>query len=251
MERALLALAEGRPQLGLAAVERLRREVDGQVLAPVIEDRMLAVEVRSFLAVGEVDRAASLVAGASLAGAPELAGAVVQVALAASGPAGARAALETLVRARGRAAGGASSGRSGRRSWTWRRATGAGRSIAPGWWSTPPRRRATSASSSTPDLTGERLVRALASQRPGPYVARLVRAASLLRPVTGSGPSGLSERELEIVRYLPTSLSNAEIAAALFVSLNTLKTHLRTIYRKLGVRGREDAIERAQGLGVA
>ena len=43
----------------------------------------------------------------------------------------------------------------------------------------------------------------------------------------------LTERELRILRYLPTMLSNAEIGAELFVSLNTVKTHLRSIYRKL------------------
>jgi LuxR family maltose regulon positive regulatory protein len=62
---------------------------------------------------------------------------------------------------------------------------------------------------------------------------------------------GLSKRELEVVRYLPTPLSSTEIAARLYISLNTLKTHLRTIYGKLGVRGRRDAIERVEQLGIA
>ena len=43
----------------------------------------------------------------------------------------------------------------------------------------------------------------------------------------------LSEREREVLRYLPTRLSSREIASELFVSLNTVKTHLRAIYRKL------------------
>ena len=49
-----------------------------------------------------------------------------------------------------------------------------------------------------------------------------------------------------ILRYLPTSLSNREIAGELFVTTNTVKTHLRSIYRKLGVAGRREAVERAR-----
>ncbi len=60
----------------------------------------------------------------------------------------------------------------------------------------------------------------------------------------------LTERELRILRYLPTMLSNAEIGAEIFVSLNTVKTHLRSIYRKLGASGRAEAVERARALGL-
>jgi LuxR family maltose regulon positive regulatory protein len=60
----------------------------------------------------------------------------------------------------------------------------------------------------------------------------------------------LTERELRILRYLPTMLSNAEIGAEVFVSLNTVKTHLRSIYRKLGANGRAGAVERARALGL-
>jgi LuxR family maltose regulon positive regulatory protein len=58
----------------------------------------------------------------------------------------------------------------------------------------------------------------------------------------------LSDRELAVLRLLPTELSQREIGGELFVSLNTVKTHLRNIYRKLGVDGREDAVERAREL---
>jgi LuxR family maltose regulon positive regulatory protein len=61
----------------------------------------------------------------------------------------------------------------------------------------------------------------------------------------------LSKRELEVARYLPTPLSSAEIAERLYISLNTLKTHLRTIYGKLGATNRREAIERAEELGIA
>jgi LuxR family maltose regulon positive regulatory protein len=63
--------------------------------------------------------------------------------------------------------------------------------------------------------------------------------------------AGLSDRELDVVRYLPSRMSSAEVAASLYISLNTLKTHLRSIYRKLGVSTREEAIRRAEELGIA
>ena len=58
----------------------------------------------------------------------------------------------------------------------------------------------------------------------------------------------LSERERAILRYLPTMMSNAEIASELFVSVNTVKTHLKSIYRKLGAARRREAVERARRL---
>jgi len=78
----------------------------------------------------------------------------------------------------------------------------------------------------------------------------------LLDGVGDHAPSGaalaepLTESEQRILRYLPTMLSNAEIGAEVFVSLNTVKTHLRSIYRKLGASGRADAVERARRLGL-
>ena len=59
---------------------------------------------------------------------------------------------------------------------------------------------------------------------------------------------GLTERELAILRYLPTVMSNREIARQLYVSVNTIKTHLKQVYRKLGVASRRDAIDRAREL---
>ncbi|MGE5747861.1 MAG: LuxR C-terminal-related transcriptional regulator [Solirubrobacterales bacterium] len=60
----------------------------------------------------------------------------------------------------------------------------------------------------------------------------------------------LSEAELRVIRYLPSNLKAPEIAAELFVSPNTVRTHLRHIYAKLGVHGRGEAVERARGLGL-
>jgi LuxR family maltose regulon positive regulatory protein len=83
-------------------------------------------------------------------------------------------------------------------------------------------------------IVGE-LLDALAGRAPAPRSA-----APLLEP--------LSERETTLLRYLPTTLSNREIAAELFVTTNTVKTHLRSIYRKLDVARRREAVERAREL---
>jgi LuxR family transcriptional regulator, maltose regulon positive regulatory protein len=63
-------------------------------------------------------------------------------------------------------------------------------------------------------------------------------------------PEALSEREAAVLRFLPTMLSNQEIAAELFVSVNTVKTHLKAIYRKLGVEDRRGAVRRARELAL-
>jgi LuxR family maltose regulon positive regulatory protein len=60
----------------------------------------------------------------------------------------------------------------------------------------------------------------------------------------------LTERELIVLRYLPTMLKAGEIAADLFVSVNTVKAHLRSMYRKLGVSNRREAVEKARGIGL-
>jgi LuxR family transcriptional regulator, maltose regulon positive regulatory protein len=58
----------------------------------------------------------------------------------------------------------------------------------------------------------------------------------------------LSEREATVLRFLPTMMSNGEIAAEMFVSVNTVKTHLKSIYRKLDVPDRREAVRRAREL---
>lgn len=60
----------------------------------------------------------------------------------------------------------------------------------------------------------------------------------------------LTDREMAVLHYLPTRLSNAEIAARLYVSINTVKTHLKHVYRKLDVDSRDGAIDRAVSLGL-
>ena len=60
----------------------------------------------------------------------------------------------------------------------------------------------------------------------------------------------LSDSEKRILRYLPTNLSVPEIADQTYLSVNTVKTHMRHLYGKLGAHSRGKAVERARGLGM-
>ena len=60
----------------------------------------------------------------------------------------------------------------------------------------------------------------------------------------------LTERELTVLRYLPTMMSNSEIAGEMYFSVNTVKTHLKSIYRKLEVTRRREAVDRARDLSL-
>ena len=60
----------------------------------------------------------------------------------------------------------------------------------------------------------------------------------------------LSQCEIRVLRYLPTNLSGREIARELSVSLNTVRTHMRHIFAKLGVHRRTEAVTRARALGL-
>ncbi|MCX9193786.1 helix-turn-helix transcriptional regulator [Carbonactinospora thermoautotrophica] len=60
----------------------------------------------------------------------------------------------------------------------------------------------------------------------------------------------LSERELEVLRYVAAMLSTEEIAAVMYVSVNTIKTHVRSILRKLSASRRNEAVRRARELGL-
>jgi LuxR family maltose regulon positive regulatory protein len=60
----------------------------------------------------------------------------------------------------------------------------------------------------------------------------------------------LTSSELAVLRFLPSHMTNQEIADALFLSINTVKTHLRSVYRKLGVTTRRQAIARGGQLGL-
>jgi DNA-binding CsgD family transcriptional regulator len=60
----------------------------------------------------------------------------------------------------------------------------------------------------------------------------------------------LSESELRVLRYLPTHMSAPEIAGELYLSANTVKTHLRHVYAKLGAHSRREAVQRARAIGL-
>lgn len=67
-------------------------------------------------------------------------------------------------------------------------------------------------------------------------------------PCPPAGP--LSESEMRVLRYLPTNLTAPEIATELSVSLNTVKTHMRSLYAKLGTHRRAETVSRARDLGL-
>jgi LuxR family maltose regulon positive regulatory protein len=60
----------------------------------------------------------------------------------------------------------------------------------------------------------------------------------------------LSSTEIRVMRYLPTNLTGPEIARELSISRNTIKTHIRNLYAKLGVHTRTEAVTRARALGL-
>ena len=92
---------------------------------------------------------------------------------------------------------------------------------------------------------------------PGPGLGRVERAEKALhlqtarsRDTVGAPYWELSDRELEVLRLLASRLSQREIAAELYVSFNTVKSHMRAIFRKLGVTSRAEAVARARALGL-
>jgi len=87
----------------------------------------------------------------------------------------------------------------------------------------------------------------------GRYLARVESRHRMTQRVSVPTPSfveTLTERELSVLRYLPTQLSLREIASQLYVSLNTVKSHCGAVYRKLGLSDRNSAIQTARDLGL-
>ena len=60
----------------------------------------------------------------------------------------------------------------------------------------------------------------------------------------------LTPAERRVLELLPTHLTDAQMAEQLFVSRNTVKTHLKSVYRKLEVSSRADAVRRARDMGL-
>src|SRR3954452_4845242 len=98
------------------------------------------------------------------------------------------------------------------------------------------------------DLLEDARRRVAACPSPGMMAERL-RAAPAAK-AEGAATDDLSERELAVLRLLPSDLSLREIGNELYVSLNTIKTHVRNIYAKLRVGSREEAVARAREHGL-
>jgi LuxR family maltose regulon positive regulatory protein len=96
------------------------------------------------------------------------------------------------------------------------------------------------------------LVERAAWRAPRSWVDRLRRAvgSGASRPGCGDLVEPLTQRERDVLRFLPSRLTMREIADELHVSVNTLKFHLKVIYRKLGVSSRAEAAEAARRMSL-
>lgn len=103
------------------------------------------------------------------------------------------------------------------------------------------------------ELTREARLALATCPDPGARAERLARTERSLggaREATQAADGELSERELAVLRLLASEPSQREIGAELYVCFNTVKTHTRTVFRKLGVSRREDAVARGRELGL-
>ena len=83
---------------------------------------------------------------------------------------------------------------------------------------------------------------------PDPGHARLPAAPTGADQAPALPAEPLSDREREVLRHISGMLSTAEVASEMYISVNTVKTHLRTIYRKLAASHRGEAVRRARQL---
>jgi LuxR family maltose regulon positive regulatory protein len=90
----------------------------------------------------------------------------------------------------------------------------------------------------------------LGTVQPG-YVGRILATFPRARPpAPGALIEPLSDRELDVLRLMADGLKYKEIAARLFISLNTVRFHVKTIYGKLDANNRTRAVERARQLHI-
>jgi LuxR family maltose regulon positive regulatory protein len=250
VEAALLALAREQPEEGLALLEQ--RRLEGQPPpAPSTSARIVAAEARLFLAAGDIRRAMEVLDAYEGPRIADIAVAEIATAVAARDLESARKVLATFPED--------DSTRSVVERLLWE--------------------------AIVEDLDGEhrlgreliresvmkaergglarvyldagthawRLLRSLYHVEPTPFLRHLVDQPVAPPPpqaTVGGIVEQLSDREILVLRYLPSRLSNPEIARNLYVSVNTLKTHLKHIYRKLGVANRSEAIGMAESLGL-
>lgn len=99
-------------------------------------------------------------------------------------------------------------------------------------------------------LQGIKAVAAGQSLLPPQIAAKLMQVISQGGPAKGEPADQLTERELEIVQLMARGAANKEIAAALFISENTVKTHISNLFQKLDVRDRTEAVTRALSRGL-
>lgn len=251
LERIALLSAEGAWDPAIALLRAAEAELEGWPLHPPLRARFTAHEALLRAARGEREAAGVLLERACAAERqPEHAGALARLRLAAGQPAQASAAVAP-----------------------WLEHEGLAPSVAVDLWATEALAR-----DGLDDGEGAvgALERALAHAEPdgfrhellahAPAVRELLRrtiragtahrafAGELLeelerdaaRPLQLAEP--LSEREEAVLRCLPTMMSNREIAGELYVSVNTVKTHLKHIYRKLDATDRRSAVRRARDL---
>jgi LuxR family maltose regulon positive regulatory protein len=257
MQRARLAVAEGRPEPALEALERAAELSEGWPVMPAMRGLAAGLEAISRAALGGPAAAeAQLRNGAGQPATSEQSAALARLRLLAGDPAGARAALAP---------------------WLDRAADAYGPTAVELWLLEALAHDA----GREPEPAAAALERALDEAEPhgirrpfvelGTPVAALLRRQlrqgsghrslvetllhELARPAADARPRSLlveplSDREAAVLRFLPTMMSNGEIAAELFVSINTVKTHLKSIYRKLDVPDRREAVRRARELGL-
>ena len=257
MQRARLAVAEGRPEPALEALERAAELSEGWPVMPAMRGLAAGLEAISRAALGGPAAAeAQLRNGAGQPATSEQAAALARLRLLAGDPAGAHAALAP---------------------WLDRAADAYGPTAVELWLLEALAHDA----GREPEPAAAALERALDEAEPhgirrpfvelGTPVATLLRRQlrqgsghrslvetllqELARPAADARPRSLlveplSDREAAVLRFLPTMMSNGEIAAELFVSINTVKTHLKSIYRKLDVPDRREAVRRARELGL-
>lgn len=246
-ERAMIELARGRPDAALTQLRR-RAQLGMPPAGPMVEGRLRSVELRAGGALDDVSDVFSVVEPGAIGASWELAAAAVNAALATGRVDQARKYLDV-----------------------WPSAAAPFGDIE--------RELATALvehAEGTSAAAHARIVVLLArTERDGllgPYLDGGEPVVALLESVASGHPRGhlhvilersrksrdprpallgpLSRRELDVLRYLPTRMSNADIARTLYVSTNTIKSHVKHIYQKLAVTDRDDAVRVARGLGL-
>jgi LuxR family maltose regulon positive regulatory protein len=253
---ALAGLAEGRADVAAQLAARARR---GWSVPSWLERRLLLIESRTFLAAGDARAALATAQHAGSADSPEAAAMVACAWLAAGDSSNARRALEPALaagdpvpgraRLQARLAEAQLSYQAGDHSRGHRSLAAALRLaeseqrklpfVLDRGWIEPQLPR---------DQELARAYQRLMAPESRPQQVPAERGA----PATQPPPAvlePLTEREREVLRHVSRMLSTAEVASAMYLSTNTVKSHLKSIFRKLAASHRGEAVRRAQQLG--